>query len=133
VRGADACDTPSVRRWWPVLVLLPLTACGGGSSPSSPSNAATITITASGVSVTQVNVAPGARVTFVNMDVRSHNMTSDPHPEHNDCPEINTVGLLQPGQSRETGNLVTVRTCGFHDHDDPPPGGNKWTGKITIR
>jgi plastocyanin len=120
-----------VRRLLPVLVLLPLAACGGGG-PAAPTNAATITITASGVSVAQVTVAQGARVTFVNMDVRSHNMTSDPHPEHNDCPEINTVGLLQPGQSRETGNLVTVRTCGFHDHDDPPPGGNKWTGKITI-
>ena len=60
-------------------------------------------------------------------------MTSDPHPEHNDCPEINTVGLLQPNQSRETGNLVTIRTCGFHDHDDPPPGGARWTGRITIR
>ena len=123
-----------VHRFLPVLVILLLAGCGGGSSsPSSPSDTATITINASGVSVTQVNVAPGARVTFVNMDTRSHNMTSDPHPEHSDCPEINTVGLLQPGQRRETGNLVTVRTCGFHDHDDPPPGGNKWTGKITIR
>ena len=123
-----------VHRFLPVLVILLLAGCGGGSSsPSSPSDTATITINASGVSVTQANVAPGARVTFVNMDTRSHNMTSDPHPEHSDCPEINTVGLLQPGQRRETGNLVTVRTCGFHDHDDPPPGGNKWTGKITIR
>jgi hypothetical protein len=36
----------------------------------------------------------------------------------NDCTEINQVGLLSPGASRETGNLVTARTCGFHDHDD---------------
>ena len=96
-------------------------------------NTTTITITSAGVSATQINITPGARVTFVNMDIRSHNMTSDPHPEHNDCSEINTVGLLQPGQSRETGNMVTVRTCGFHDHDDPPPGGAKWAGRITIR
>lgn len=75
----------------------------------------------------------GSRILFVNNDARSHNMTSDPHPEHNLCEEINSVGLLAPGQSRETGNLNTVRTCGFHDHDDPPPGGNRWTGQITIR
>lgn len=46
-------------------------------------------------------------------------MTSDPHPEHTDCPEINNVGPLNNGQSRETGNLNISRTCGFHDHDDP--------------
>jgi plastocyanin len=122
-----------VRRFVPLLLLLPLAACGGGT-PSSPSpGGATVTITSAGVSASQVSATQGSRVTFVNNDSRSHNMTSDPHPEHADCPEINAVGLLQPGQSRETGNLVTVRTCGFHDHDDPPPGGNKWSGKITVR
>ncbi len=122
-----------MRRLLPVTILIVLAACGGGS-PSSPSpGGATITLTSAGVSAAQINVTPGTRVTFINSDTRSHNMTSDPHPEHTDCPEINAVGLLQPGQSRETGNLVSIRTCGFHDHDDPPPGGSRWTGKIVIR
>jgi hypothetical protein len=46
-------------------------------------------------------------------------MSSNPHPEHTDCPEINAVGFLNPNQSRQTGNLNVVRTCGFHDHDNP--------------
>ena len=120
----------------PLCVGLLLSACGGGGSPSSPSpdgSSTTITITSAGVSVTQVTVSPGSRVTFVNNDVRSHNMTSDPHPEHNDCPELNAVGLLAAGQRRESGNLNAVRTCGFHDHDDPAPGGARFTGRITIR
>jgi plastocyanin len=111
-------------------------ACGGGSSsPSSPSpppsGGPTITITAQGASPRQLTVPPGTRVRFVNNDTRSHNMTSDPHPEHTDCPEINQAGFLQPGQSRETGNLVTVRTCGFHDHDNPT--NQNLQGEIIIR
>src|SRR4026209_1272509 len=104
-----------------------IAGCGGGggaSSPTSPSTggggstaSATITITASGVSPKSVTVAPGSRVLFVNNDSRSHEMDSDPHPEHTDCPPIDQVGFLAPGQSRETGNLNTVRTCGFHDHN----------------
>jgi hypothetical protein len=58
-------------------------------------------------------------------------MTSDPHPDHNDCPELDQVGFLAPNQSRETGNLVTARTCGFHDHDSPSQG--LLTGQIVIR
>jgi hypothetical protein len=116
-------------------LLLFVSGCGGGSSPSSPSSPSdpTITITSSGVNPTVITISQGTRVLFVNNDTKSHLMASDPHPEHTDCPEINNVGLLQPGQSRETGNLNTVRTCGYHDHDDPPPGGNMWTGWIVIQ
>lgn len=62
-------------------------------------------------------VAAGGRVTFVNNNNQPHDMSSNPHPDHTDCPAINQVGFLQPGQSRATGNLNTVRTCGFHDHE----------------
>lgn len=64
-----------------------------------------------------ITVSPGTRVTFVNNDTRAHDMSSDPHPEHTDCPAINQVGFLTAGQSRLTGNLNTVRTCGYHDHN----------------
>lgn len=116
-------------------------ACGGGSSsPSSPTTTTTttttvqtttITITSAGVSPAAIEVSLGARVLFVNNDSRSHNMTSDPHPEHSDCPPINNVGFLAAGRSVETGNLTTARICGFHDHDDP--GNTKLQGKITIK
>lgn len=112
-------------------------ACGGGSAPPSPSpgpspNPNTITISASGiVSPRELTVAPGTRVLFVNSHSRRHDVTSDPHPDHLDCPELNQVGVLNPGQSRETGNLVTVRSCGFHDHDDPNNANLR--GTIIIR
>jgi hypothetical protein len=119
-------------------LLVALGGCGGGSgsgsAPSSPSAAEpTVTINPSGVDTKQIHISQGSRVLFVNHDTTSHLMASDPHPEHTDCPEINNVGLLQPGESRETGNLNTVRSCGFHDHDDPAPGGSRWTGQIVIQ
>ena len=62
-------------------------------------------------------MAAGTRVTFVNNDRVPHEMDSDPHPEHTDCPAINDVDFIQPGQSKLTGNLNVVRTCGYHDHE----------------
>jgi hypothetical protein len=91
-----------------------------------------ITIGAGGsVSPVELVVSPGARVLFVNNDLRRHEMTSDPHPDHVNCPELNQVGLLNPGQSRESGNLVAVRTCGYHDHEDPDAARLK--GRIVVR
>lgn len=123
-----------------LLLCLLLSSCGGGNSspaPSpTPSNPYTFTLTASGVNPKELTVPIGTRVLFVNQDARRHDMASDPHPDHTDCTEINSVGVLNNGQSRETGNLVTPKTCGFHDHDNPPPttqAGNQWTGRIIIR
>jgi len=41
------------------------------------------------------------------------------------------VGFLASGQRRQTGNLVTARTCGFHDHDNFSV--RSLQGSITIR
>jgi len=100
--------------------------CGGSDESGSPSPnpgtgtiAATVTITAAGASPRDVTVAPGSRVTFVNSDTRNHDMQSDPHPEHTDCPALAQVGFLAPGESKTSGNLNTPRACGFHDHNLP--------------
>ena len=83
----------------------------------TPTADTTITITSSGVLPRSVTVSVGSRVTFVNNDSRAHDMRSDSHPVHRDCPEINQVGFLSAGQSRQTGNLNTARTCSYHDHN----------------
>jgi plastocyanin len=119
-----------------ILIVLAGSACGGGDGPSSPSpppsNPYIVRISAAGViTPRQIDVPPGTRVLFVNDHSRAHEMTSDPHPDHQDCPAINQVGLLNTGQSRETGNLVAVRTCGFHDHIDDQ--NQNLRGSIVIR
>jgi plastocyanin len=126
-----------------LLVVVLLTASCGGSdtspTPSSPTptptpgapSGATITITSSGVAPRSVTVAAGSRVTFVNNDSRSHEMASNPHPSHTDCTAINDVGFLAAGQSRQTGNLNTRRTCGYHDHN--LENDTSLQGSITIQ
>jgi plastocyanin len=113
--------------------ILATAACGSGSSSSpSPTAAATITIANNAVTPKNVVVTRGSQVMFVNNDTRPHNVASDPHPDHTDCPEINQVGVLSPGQSRQTGNMTTNRAvCGFHDHDNPTVVGLQ--GTITIQ
>jgi len=119
-------------------------ACGGGgggsttpTTPTSPgtpgtSDTATITIGADGrVTPATVTITRGGRVTMTNNHNVAHDMASDPHPEHTQCPELNQWGFLQPGQSRTSGNLNTARTCGFHDHNLPANTGLQ--GRVIIQ
>jgi plastocyanin len=118
-----------------------LSSCGGGGTPAGPSGSGggnsggnasiTITMTSAGVSPKQLTVSQGTRVLFTNSDTRTREMTSDPHPEHTDCVEINNVGFINPGQTKETGNLNTVKTCGYHDHGNPDDA--RFKGQIIIK
>ena len=101
---------------------------GGGGGGADPR---TITITSSGVNPKAITVARGTQVTFTNNDAVSHEMASNPHPIHTDCPEINSVGFLSPGQSKMTANLNTARTCGYHDHNRSSD--TSLQGTITIQ
>ena len=117
-----------------LAVELAVSACGGSSGGTSPSPiplAATITISSTGASPKNVIVSPGSQVLFVNLDSRAHQMVSDPHPGHTDCPEFDQIGTLLPGQSRQTGNLNTARTCAFHDHINFE--NQSLRGTVTIR
>jgi plastocyanin len=119
-------------------LLVGLAACGGGddSTPTGPGSTpgpsgATITIAEGRVTPAAVTINIGQSVTFVNNNGRGHNVTSDPHPNHTDCPAINAVGNMANGQTRLTDAFTTARTCGFHNHDDPDNA--NFRGSITIR
>jgi plastocyanin len=86
---------------------------GGGSTTTT-----TITLSSAGASPRDITVSVGSRVTFINNDSQPHDMNSNPHPEHTDCPALN-VGFIAAGAQGITLNLTTARTCGFHDHNQP--------------
>ena len=131
-----------------IAALIVMTACGG-SSPTSPGGGggsapvvqstgsvgavgATITIGANGaVSPTQVTVAVGQSVTFTNNSSGTHDMESDPHPAHTNCPSIANVGVLQPGQSKTTFGFANTGSCGYHDHNASE--NNSLKGRIVVQ
>jgi len=113
--GDDSSDSPTS----------PSTGGGGGST-----NTTTITLTSSGASPRDITVALGSRVTFVNNDSTPHDMDSNPHPEHTDCPPLN-IGFIAPGASGVSQNLTTARVCGFHDHNQPT--NTNFQGTIRIQ
>jgi len=122
-----------VRVYLLAAIALTVAACKSSSStPTAPPTATNvITITASGVSPKSIVITAGSQVTFTNNDTRTHDMQSDPHPEHNDCPELAQVGFLRVGESRQSGNLNTIRTCGYHDNSHEEDA--RLRGTITIQ
>src|SRR5437762_6448596 len=105
---------PRAARGGAAGIALALAAACGASSSMTPSppltcstlpNATTVLIVKSAVCPQTLTVSPGSRVLFINNDSGEHQMFSNPHHEHTDCPEINEVCALQPVMQRATGDM----------------------------
>jgi hypothetical protein len=120
-----------------VFAVYGLAACGGGN-PAGPSGsgggsgtvAATVTLTANGVSDKEPRIPVGSRIRFTNNDSRVHTIYTTPHLLHTDCPALNDIGILQPGQSGDSGVLNDRRGCGFHDHSNPD--NESYRGQVLV-
>jgi len=116
-------------------ILLLAAACSGGSSPTTAPDPARsepiVNVTARGFEPPGVTVTVGGRVRFQNLDDRPHSIASNPVDTHSDCPPINEVGLLVPGQVKTTGSFREARTCNYHD--ELSEATQLLTGSITIR
>jgi plastocyanin len=78
----------------------------------------------------ELSITVGMRVRFVNEDVSPHDVAGGPDPTRPDCLEINAVGFLAPGQSKQTDAFTVARTCEYHDHSFHSP---TVRGRIVIR
>jgi plastocyanin len=130
--------TMSLARSLLVLGSLAVAAACDYDAPAAPGSmsapgpqGAEISITASGLTPGSVAVTTGQSVRFVNMDSVAHEIVSTPVPTYDDCPSINRVGRLEPGQAAETGALTTGRSCGFLDLLQT--GDPRWQGAITVQ
>ena len=78
-----------------------------------------------------ITIEVGQRVTFVNNDVRAHDVVGGVDPANPECPEILQAGFLTAGQRRDTGVFTAPRTCNYHDHT--ALGVAAFAGRIIIR
>jgi plastocyanin len=101
------------------------------TAPASPAGPPTVTVSATGFSPLEITVPVAARVTFVNTDRIGHDIVGGLDHESRDCPEVEVVGFLVPGQSRETATFDQARTCRFHDHANV--GNPAYQGRIVVR
>src|SRR5882762_3602396 len=76
--GGDTSPSPS-----PAPAPAPTPAPTPTPTPT-PGGGTTFVITSAGVSPRSLTVPAGTRVTFTNNDTRTHDMESNPHPEHTD-------------------------------------------------
>jgi len=79
----------------------------------------------------EITIAVGQRVTFVNNDIRAHDVVGGVDPSHPECPEVVQMGFLSPGQRGDTGIFTTARTCEYHDHTQLSVPA--FSGRIIIR
>ena len=112
-----------------IVSSLLVVACGGGggggnttpTGPAGPSGntsgtlGATIRITANGAVPKDVSIVPGEFVRFINDDTRPHQIQTNPHLLHTDCPP-NNLAILNPGQTADTARFIESKGCGFHNH-----------------
>jgi len=118
-----------------------VSACGGGfeQMPTGPTQIQrfTVTITANGVSpaIVRVPVCNGVCnvfLQFVNSDSVTHDVRSDPHPAHTECPAYAAVGVLAPGQTKE----ALVSQCGLPErsgyHDETRPADQAFWGRVEM-
>jgi hypothetical protein len=110
--------------------LAALAACGGDDGGSDDPGGGAVTcnagsrvdIGASNGSPACVRVTPGGTITIANGRAAAIEVRSHPHPTHGSCPELDVTPAIPPGGSIDVV-MVTVGSCGYHDHATGTPLG----------
>jgi hypothetical protein len=83
----------------------------------------------SGLDPIELSAILGTCVVFVNQDTVAHDIRSDPHPGHSNCPALN-VGLVPSGKTSVTLAINTWGVCGYHD--ELAPDDERFKGHFVI-
>jgi hypothetical protein len=100
--------------------------------PSQPRSIdAAVSISAAGVDPQVLHLNSPVTVKFTNNDRAAHKFEPAPELGDGDCPEMNQLGTLEPGQ---IGNVAFTRLGGFicAFHDTAAPSNLAFKGLLVI-
>jgi len=92
------------------------------ATPEAPISSYLVTISQNGFSPENISIFAGDTVTFQNTDTKTHEIASDPHPEHSLLPGLDS-GLLYKGDNFEY-TFQKSGQWGYHLEDNPSIKGN---------
>jgi len=78
-----------------------------------------VDITPTGVNPQVLHVDAPVTVTFTDTDRVAHKLEAAPELAYGDCPEMNGLGTLQPGQQRTVTLDQHGFICAYHDAARP--------------
>jgi hypothetical protein len=78
----------------------------------------------------ELMIAVGERVTFMNHDRTTYTIAGGRQPSNTGCPEIDVVGVLASGATRDTEPFTAAKTCDFHVSQNQS---TLLTGQIIVR
>jgi hypothetical protein len=108
---ASACSSNTVR-----TVTMPNSAL---LDPNQPRTEPVVTVTARGVNPVASHLDRPVTVRFVNNDSAPHRLESAPELGNGDCPEMASVGLLEPGATGTATIDKSGYICSFRDGLQP--------------
>ena len=117
------------------LVAVVTTSCGS-EAPTSPTTADPhsfprfIMIMEGHALPEELVIAVGERVTFMNHDRTTYTIAGGRQPSTPGCPEIDVVGVLASGATRDTEPFTAAKTCEFRVSQNQSA---LLTGQIIIR
>lgn len=116
--GYQVSQTPSP--YEPPALASPIaTATPQATQSATPSaQKSEVQVTKSAFTPNVIEIKVGGTVTWVNNDTLANQVASTPHPIHTDYPPLNTIGVLQPGQSKSL-KFDKAGTYRYHNHLNP--------------
>lgn len=86
------------------------------ATPSASKNE--VVVTTAGFNPKTIEITAGSTATWVNNGTVATQVASTPHPIHTDYPPLNSVGIIQPGQSKSL-KFDKAGTYRYHNHLNP--------------